>query len=126
MHVLVIHEDAPLVMAICDFLETLGLTVSVAHTGTSGLDMAARLRPDVVLVNRALPDVPAGELCIHLREAFAPIPALLFGSPEQARHHPVLRSMAMRAALVSILQPFADSDVAGRMADFLAMRPGSH
>ena len=66
--VLVIDDETPIQRAVRTRLEGEGFTVEGALTGAEGLEMVARWRPDVILLDLALPDMDGTEVCRRLRE----------------------------------------------------------
>jgi DNA-binding response OmpR family regulator len=49
------------------WLEDLGHTVAVAHTGKSGIELIRERRPDLVICDLGLPDLPGVEVCRTIR-----------------------------------------------------------
>jgi len=56
-----------------------------AATGAEGMEIAARVRPDVILLDIGLPDVNGYDLGRRLRETLGPTPAIValsgYGQP---------------------------------------------
>ena len=48
-------------------LEEMGFATEAVTTGSQGLDAAARLRPEVIVLDLMLPDLPGTEVCRRLR-----------------------------------------------------------
>jgi DNA-binding response OmpR family regulator len=67
--VLVVEDNVELSSAICDFLGDAGYEVTPAHDGQQALDRAARLVPDVIVLDRWLPDIDGVDLMHQLNEA---------------------------------------------------------
>jgi two-component system, OmpR family, alkaline phosphatase synthesis response regulator PhoP len=67
--VLVISADGEMNDAVIDALESAGYETALAKLGEVGVEMARRLRPDVLLVNFMLPDMSGMDLCHRLTEA---------------------------------------------------------
>lgn len=65
--VLVIESDPAVAQAIVRGLSRAGLPVDLASTGLDGLAIAARLKPDVVLLALTLPDIGGASLIALLR-----------------------------------------------------------
>jgi two-component system, OmpR family, response regulator MprA len=53
-----------------------GFGVDVAHDGTSGLDLARDLEPDLIILDIMLPDIDGIEVCRRLRAA-GPVPIIM-------------------------------------------------
>ncbi len=66
--VLVIDDDAWIRSVIAEFLADEGYTVTQAGDGSSGLDLAERLQPDVILLDLALPMRSGLEVLQRLKE----------------------------------------------------------
>jgi two-component system KDP operon response regulator KdpE len=67
-HVLVIEDDSPVSGGLVKALEA-DHAISVAPTGLAGLQVAMEKRPDIVLLDLALPDLDGMELLRMLRSA---------------------------------------------------------
>lgn len=65
--VLVVDDDTGLAGALSINLRAHGWDVTVAQTGTEALDAAASSRPDVVVLDLGLPDVPGLEVIEGIR-----------------------------------------------------------
>ncbi|MBF5046376.1 response regulator transcription factor [Aggregicoccus sp. 17bor-14] len=68
-HVLIVEDEHDL-SALLDFnLRSAGFSTSVALTGAAALQSARERRPDLVLLDLMLPDLPGTEVCRELRAA---------------------------------------------------------
>ncbi len=76
LSVLLVEDDVPLARALSVNLEAEGWRVRAAHTGASALEAARASLPDVVLLDRMLPDGDGLALCAALREA-RPAPGII-------------------------------------------------
>ncbi|PZR55027.1 DNA-binding response regulator [Xylanimonas oleitrophica] len=65
--VLVVDDDAGLARALAINLRAHGWEVTVAGTGAAGLDAAASARPDVVVLDLGLPDMPGLDVVAGIR-----------------------------------------------------------
>ena len=74
--VLVVDDDPAARRLVSIWLQERGFAVHDAHDGETGLREAARLRPDVVLLDWRLPDESGPSLCRRLNEA-VPRPAIV-------------------------------------------------
>jgi DNA-binding response OmpR family regulator len=63
-----------------------GFDVMFAGTGHSGLGLAARYRPDLILLDMGLPDVPGLDVCTRLRawRATASVPVVVLSAFAEA------------------------------------------
>jgi two-component system nitrogen regulation response regulator GlnG len=73
---LVIDDDASILEAFRAVFEEPGVTLLTAATGAEGLRLAAERRPDAVLLDLALPDLPGLEVFRRLRERDARTPVI--------------------------------------------------
>ncbi|MDR7382235.1 response regulator [Promicromonospora iranensis] len=65
--VLVVDDDAALARALAINLRAHGWDVTVAPTGAAGLDAVSSARPDVVLLDLGLPDMPGLDVIAGIR-----------------------------------------------------------
>ncbi len=73
---LVVDDDPAARRLVAIWLEERGFTVHGAHDGETGLREAARLNPDVVLLDWRLPDENGPSLCRRLSDT-VPRPAIV-------------------------------------------------
>jgi two-component system cell cycle response regulator DivK len=66
-HVLVVEDNAKNLKLVKDVLEFAGFCVSEARSGEEGVDLACRLRPDLVLLDLQLPGIDGMEALRQLR-----------------------------------------------------------
>lgn len=67
-HILLVEDESDLVQTLRYRLEKEGYTVSASLTGQGGLDLArGPERPDMILLDLMLPDLPGTEVCRQLR-----------------------------------------------------------
>jgi len=66
--VLIVEDDSQVRDVVRRYLERDGLAVQVAATGTEGLELARRSRPDVILLDVMLPGLSGLEVCRILRD----------------------------------------------------------
>jgi two-component system KDP operon response regulator KdpE len=65
--VLVVDDEPPILRALATNLKVRGYTVDLARTGEEALDLAARHRPDVVVLDLGLPGISGVEVIGGLR-----------------------------------------------------------
>jgi two-component system KDP operon response regulator KdpE len=65
--VLLVDDDVPLGRALGINMKARGLEVEIASTGQSALDLVARFRPDVVILDLGLPDLDGIEVLHGIR-----------------------------------------------------------
>ena len=66
-HVLIVDDESDLAQLIDFNLKSAGFTTHVAVTGEAALTAAREQRPDLVLLDLMLPDMPGTEVCRQLR-----------------------------------------------------------
>jgi DNA-binding response OmpR family regulator len=75
--VLVVDDEPQVAAMLSDVLTSLGYAVRVAGTGRDGISLVPEFRPDVVLLDLALPDLP-GDLVLECLRASDPhIPVVI-------------------------------------------------
>ncbi|CAN5912540.1 response regulator transcription factor [soil metagenome] len=75
-HVLVIEDEQAIAWAIADRLRSEGFDVTVAFDGTTGVELCARRRPDLVVLDLMLPGIDGLEVC-RMIQRDAPVPVLM-------------------------------------------------
>ncbi|TFC90389.1 response regulator transcription factor [Cryobacterium breve] len=65
--ILVVDDDPTVSEIVCRYLRAAGFLVDEASDGQAGLDMAERLRPDLVVLDRMLPLQDGIEVCRRIR-----------------------------------------------------------
>ncbi len=93
--VLVVDDDPLLVQMYRDLLEHNDLFVLTAPDGTKGLELAARERPDILLLDIMMPGIDGFEVCRRLKAdpALQHIPIIIL----TAMSDPKLNSQAFKA-----------------------------
>jgi two-component system CheB/CheR fusion protein len=66
--VLIVDDNPDAGDSLATLLEMTGHRVAVARTGSQGLETAARLRPEVAVLDLGLPGMNGYELAVRLRE----------------------------------------------------------
>ncbi|WP_284944334.1 hybrid sensor histidine kinase/response regulator [Acidisoma cladoniae] len=116
--VLVADDDPSHRSLMLDLLTPLGFTVMGASGGVECLDMAAQWRPDLFLLDLAMPDMTGWDLAARLREdsgARAPIVIVsanareLEAAPREGQHHDDVMAKPVRLDLLL--------DTIGRLLD---------
>ena len=81
--ILVIEDDASIRLGLEDTLRAKGYQVEVATRGQAGLDVAERMRPDLIILDIMLPDLDGFEVCRRLkssRDGLAGIPIIMLSA----------------------------------------------
>ena len=109
-HVLIIEDDARIAEWVRIYFERAGYTAEVAHDGQTGLNLARRLAPDLIILDLTLPHLDGVELCrILRRESDVPIIMLT------AREAPAQRIIGLDSGADDyIVKPFDPREVIAR------------
>ncbi len=81
--VLIIEDDPVLLRGLKDNFEFEGYRVQTAIDGELGLDLALRLRPDLIVLDLMLPKVNGYEVCRHLRSEKLDAPIIMLTAKGQ-------------------------------------------
>ncbi len=86
--VLVVDDSPDTVRLLTDVLDEAGMTVVVALEGLAALDVATRLRPDIVLMDAVMPDMDGFETCRRLKQlaGFDNVPVLFMTGLAEPEH----------------------------------------
>jgi CheY-like chemotaxis protein len=76
-HILVVEDDADVRRVIVECLGLIGYSVTEAANGTEGLDAIRRGKPDLIVVDYAMPDMTGAEVISKARELVGHIPVIL-------------------------------------------------
>jgi CheY-like chemotaxis protein len=77
--VLVIDDDPDVRAFLVESLEAFGYAVNEAKDGPHGLEMIAKHKPDIVLVDYAMPGMTGAEVAARVRKAHGAMP-IIFAS----------------------------------------------
>jgi signal transduction histidine kinase/ActR/RegA family two-component response regulator len=75
--ILVVEDDADVRRVIVECLGLIGYTVSEASNGAAGLAALAAARPDLLVVDYAMPDMTGAEVISRAREMWRDLPVIL-------------------------------------------------
>jgi DNA-binding response OmpR family regulator len=75
--VLVVEDEAPIRMGLCDVLTFHGMGVLEANNGIDGLRVAMEAGPSLVLLDVMMPGIDGFEVCRRLRGSGATMPVLM-------------------------------------------------
>ena len=75
--ILVVEDDAEVRRVIVECLGLIGYTVTEAANGTAGLEALQRAKPDLMMVDYAMPDMTGAEVISRARELAGDIPVIL-------------------------------------------------
>lgn len=84
--VLVIDDDQIITMQVLEIITQAGLNVITAANGRLGLESAKKERPDLILLDRRMPEMDGNETLIHLKntEETKDIPVIMLTGDDRA------------------------------------------
>ena len=119
---ILVVDDEPGILEIAGaYLRKEGFAVRTAATGQRALDAVATQRPDLIVLDLKLPDIPGEEVCARLR-AFSDVPILMLTakSAEEDR----VRGLAIGADDY-LVKPFSPRELVARVRAILRrVHPG--
>lgn len=95
--------------------------VGVAHTGREAIELAARLEPDLVLLDLYLPDINGLDVVNRLRVAGHDCDILVISAAKEAA---AIRASVRQGAVNYLLKPFGFDDLRRRLERYAAQRAG--
>ena len=108
---LLIEDDAPIRRALRNALTELADRVLEAATGQAGIDLAAAERPELVILDLGLPDLPGLTVCQELR-SWSRIPIVVLS----ARHSDAEKVALLNAGADDyVTKPFSPAELAARV-----------
>lgn len=113
--VLVVEDDPYVRAVIVECLEMIGYTVNQAGDGASGLAALAGARPDLMVVDYAMPDMTGAEVIVKAREMLGDLPVVL--ATGYADMQAVGRVLGTQSILI---KPFEISDLASAVEQALS------
>ena len=114
-NILIVEDDEKTAKLLGLYLRQEGYRVEMAHDGYTGLDMARRLQPDLVILDLMLPSLDGLDICRLLRlESSVPIIMLTAKSTEDD----VLRGLELGADDY-VQKPFSPREVVARVKTVL-------
>ncbi|MFI5214658.1 MAG: response regulator, partial [Gemmatimonadales bacterium] len=109
--VLVIEDDMPIRRAVRNALSELADRIVEAETGRQGIDFAAAERPELVVLDLGLPDMPGIEVCREIRR-WATMPIVVLS----ARHAEDEKVQLLNAGADDyVTKPFSVPEFAARV-----------
>ena len=106
--ILVVEDSPTQAMHVQTLLEREGIKVVVAVDGPEGLDLAQRLRPDLIVLDMQLPGLSGLQVCERLKstQATAQIPVIMF-----TRHDdPEMVSLGLQSGVIDYIPKDAFAD----------------
>jgi two-component system KDP operon response regulator KdpE len=109
--ILVVDDERQLLRAMSINLRARGYDVDLAETGAQALDRAAKLRPDVVILDLGLPDLDGTEVIAGLR-GWSQVPIIVLS----ARHTEEAKVTALDAGADDfVTKPFGMDELLARL-----------
>ena len=108
--VLLIEDDAMVKEHVLAVLAGWHCRVTTTELGSEGITLANDLRPDLLVLNLVLPDMPGADVVRHVRalDGLALMPAIFVSSDRYDPAHP-------EASAGVVLKPFLMSDLAAAL-----------
>ena len=105
--ILCVDDDPLALLRLSEILRFHGFTVITAPGGEAGLEIAARHRPDLILLDIVMPGIDGFEVCRRLKTdpSLAAIPIVML----TAVRHPQLNERAFEAGALLALEKTADT-----------------
>jgi len=113
--ILLIEDETSLAEVIKEYLSASGYDVVVAFDGNSGLDMAKREEPALILLDLMLPDLPGEEVCTAVRK-WSRVPIIMLTAKSQEED--LLNGLGLGADDY-ITKPFSPRQLVARIAALL-------
>jgi DNA-binding response OmpR family regulator len=112
--ILVVDDDRNLRQLVRELLEQRGYRVLEAENGREGLELAERERPELVILDVALPSLSGYEVCRALRERFNGDVPVVFLSGERSEPHDRVAGLLLGADDY-MTKPFAADELLARV-----------
>lgn len=118
-HTILIAEDEPNIVVSLEFLlRGAGHDVTVARNGSDALDLAEKLRPDLVVLDVMLPSVDGFEVCRRIRASQATSGTRILMLTARGRQGEMDKGLAA-GANAYITKPFATRELVDTVAGLL-------
>jgi two-component system alkaline phosphatase synthesis response regulator PhoP len=121
---ILIAEDEPSIVISIEFLmREAGYDVTVASNGTDAIDLAMKLRPDLVVLDVMLPEVNGFEVCRRIREGRATQGVRVLMLTAHGRESEMEKGLAA-GANAYMTKPFSTKELIDTVAGLLgSVRP---
>lgn len=120
--VLIVDDEPNIVLSLQFLLSREGYDVDIARDGEAALALAARLPPDLVVLDLMLPGIDGYEVCRRLRESPATAATKILVVTARAREAERVRGLA-EGADAYITKPFSTRDLIAEVAGLLGRAP---
>jgi DNA-binding response OmpR family regulator len=116
--ILIVDDEPNIVVPLQFLMEQNGFDVRIADTGETAIDMIARFRPDLVLLDIMLPGVNGLEVCQTLREDSGLKKTKIILVSALGRDVDIAKGMAMGADAY-ITKPFSNREIVSKVKELL-------
>jgi DNA-binding response OmpR family regulator len=117
---ILIAEDEPNIVISLEFLmHGAGYDVTVAHNGSDALELAEKLRPDLVVLDVMLPAVNGFEVCRRIRESPATRDVRVLMLTAHGRESEMEKGL-VAGANAYMTKPFSTKELVDAVAGLLA------
>ncbi len=116
--ILIVDDEPNIVVPLQFLMEQNGYEVRIAETGEEAIDLMARFRPDLVLLDIMLPGVNGLEVCQMLREDPGLKNTKIILVSALGRDVDMAKGMAMGADAY-ITKPFSNREIVTRVKELL-------
>jgi DNA-binding response OmpR family regulator len=116
--ILIVDDEPNIVVPLQFLMEQNGYDVKIADTGEAAIDLMARFRPDLVLLDIMLPGVNGLEVCQMLREDPGLKNTKIILVSALGRDVDIAKGMAMGADAY-ITKPFSNREIVSRVDELL-------
>lgn len=116
--ILIVDDEPNIVVPLQFLMEQNGFDVRIADTGEAAIDLIARFRPDLVLLDIMLPGVNGLEVCQMLREDPDRKDTKIILVSALGRDVDIAKGMAMGADAY-VTKPFSNRDIVTRVKELL-------
>jgi DNA-binding response OmpR family regulator len=116
--ILIVDDEPNIVVPLQFLMEQNGYDVKIAETGEAAIDLMARFRPDLVLLDIMLPGVNGLEVCQMLREDPGLKHTKIILVSALGRDVDIAKGIAMGADAY-ITKPFSNREIVSRVDELL-------
>ncbi|MGQ0815173.1 MAG: response regulator [Gemmatimonadota bacterium] len=109
--ILVIDDEVPIRRVVNNALRGAAMTVIEAASGGEGIDLAAATRPDLVVLDLALPDMSGVAVCIEIRK-WSQVPIIVLSASHSEREKIALLDAG---ADDYVVKPFSPTELQARV-----------
>lgn len=105
--ILIIDDEANLVVLLESRLKTHGYEILTAYDGQSGLEMAKKYKPNLIILDLMLPKIDGHKVCGLLKNdtRYAKIPIILFTARAQDSDRQMAKELGADAYITKPFEP---------------------